>query len=277
MKKHFPILLLLLVTTATFAQSREKTKGSKNVTTLLRNIGAFKTIEIDDNIEAFLEVGDIAGIKIEADGNLHDIISTDVVDNVLNIHTLKDITRFKKLQVRITYTKDLNLVSLKNEATVNAIQQIQLDSIAFKSYGDSKLFLNINSKHFRLESNDKSKVELNLTSDKAKLILSQNATLKALVKTTDLTADLYQKTDAKIEGTATNGVLRTDSDSKLNASKLTIKNIKLVTEGSSEAAVNAETTITITASGKSEIDLYGDPAIEMKKFADEAKLIKKVK
>lgn len=277
MKKYSTIALLFITTTFLFAQNKEKIKGSKKVTTEQREIGPFNSIEIEDNLEVYLELGEKPEIKIEADDNLQSIISIDIKDNKLNIQTLQEAIRFRKLIVKITYTKDLNFVSSKNDATINAIQEVQLDSITFKSFDSSKLFLNVNSKHFQLESNDKSKVELNLKSQKSKIVLSQNASLKALITTNDLITDLYQKSEAKIEGTATDALFRIDSNSNLTANNLTVKNIEVTAEGDADCAVNAQTNIIIIASGKSEIELYGDPKIEMRKFIDEAKLIKKTK
>lgn len=277
MKKYIAILLLLISTTITLAQKKEKIKGSKKVTTERREIGSFNSLEVEDNIEVYLERGEKAELKIEADDNLHDIISIDLRDNALRVYTNKEAIRYKKLIVKITYNKDLNLVTSKNDAAINAIQEVLIDSITFKAFDNSELFLNVNSKDFLLESNDKSKTELNLKSENSKIVLSQSASLKSLIATQNLISDLYQKSEAKIEGSATNAIIRIDSNSKLTANKLTVKNIDLTAEGYAECAVNAESSIAITASGKSEIDLYGDPKIEMKKFADETKLLKKVK
>ena len=44
---------------------------------------------------------------------------------------------FKKLSVKITYTNDLNLVTSKDEAIVNAIQEISVENITFKSMNKS--------------------------------------------------------------------------------------------------------------------------------------------
>ncbi|WP_369753253.1 GIN domain-containing protein [Flavobacterium sp. WC2409] len=277
MKNYINVLLLLISTTITLAQSKEKIKGSKKVTTEQREIGSFKSIEVEDNIEVYLERGEKTELKIEADDNLHDIISIDLRDNVLRVYTSKEAIRYKKLIVKITYTKDLNSISAKNDVAINAIQEVQIDTIAFKTFDNAQLFLNVNSKDFLLESNDKSKVELNLKSEKSKIVLSQNASLKSLTTTQDFICDLYQKSEAKIEGSATNGVIRIDSNSNLTANKLTIKNIDLTAEGYSTGSVYAETSISIAASDKSEIQLFGEPKIEMKKFTNEAKLLKKVK
>ncbi|WP_367773863.1 DUF2807 domain-containing protein [Flavobacterium sp. WC2421] len=277
MKNYIAVLLLLISTTITLAQSKEKIKGSKKVTTEQREIGPFNTLEVEDNLEVYLEMGEKPEIKIEADDNLHDIISIDLRGNTLRVYTRKEAIRYKKLIVKITYTKDLNFVTSKNDVAINAIQEVQIDTITFKSFDNSQLFLNVNSKDFLLESNDKSKVELNLKSENSKIVLSQSASLKSLIATQNLISDLYQKSEAKIEGSAMNALIRIDSNSKLTANKLTVKNIDLTAEGYAECSVNAETNIVIAASDKSEVDLYGDPKIEMKKFTDEAKLLKKVK
>jgi hypothetical protein len=277
MKKHTAILLLLLSTAIISAQKKETIKGSKKVTIEQREIENFHSLQVDDNIEVYIERGETAELKIEADDNLHDIIKIDLQDNALRIYTTKEAIRYRKLIVKITYSKDLNLVISRNNVTINAIQQVLLDSITFRSFDNSKLFLNVNVKDFLLQSNDESKVELNLKSENSKIELSKDASLKSLIVTQDLACDLYQKSTAKIEGSATNAAFRLDSNSNLTANKLTVKNIDLTSEGYSNSAVYAETSIIISASDKSEIQLFGEPEIEMRKFVDEAQLLKKVK
>ena len=69
-------------------------------------------------------MGEKPELKIEADDNLHDIINVDIRDQTLRIYTRKEAIRQKKLIVKITYTKELNAVSVKNDATLNAIQEV---------------------------------------------------------------------------------------------------------------------------------------------------------
>ena len=277
--KKFTVLLVLLLLSTSFvlAQKKEKIKGSKMVTTELREIGSFESLEIEDNLEVYLEKGDKAEIKIEADENLHNLIISDLKDKALLIYASKKPVSFKKLIVRITYTNDLSIVTSKNETTINAIQEIELENITFKSLDYSKLFLNVNAKNFILQSDDKSKTELNLKSGKASIELNKNAMLKALISTIDLKVDLYQKAKATIEGDATTAKIRLDDNSSLTGNKLTVKNIDVTTEGDSSCSVNAVTTAVIDAAKKSEIQLIGSPKIEIRKFADEARLIKKLK
>lgn len=275
MKKYTTLLLLLLVSTFAWAQKSEKIKGSKTVTIEQKQIGSFHSLEVSDNIEVYFDRGEKSELKIEADDNLHDIITIDLNAGTLRINTTKEATNYKKLIVRVTYTKELKMVVAHNDAVINAIQEIQLDDIAFKIHDDAKLFLNVNSKNFSLQSDDNSKTELNLKSEKSVIELSKNSTLKALISSLNLKCDLYQKAKATLEGDVTNAVIRLDNNAVLTANNLVIKNADLLAEGYSNCSINVNTTLSIDASGNTTIHLYGNQKIDTKRFMDNAALIKK--
>jgi hypothetical protein len=275
LKIYFSIIALIFSSSILLAQKAEKIKGSKVVTTSTKEITSFNAIEVEDNLEINLEKGDKNEIKIEADDNLHDIISLNVQDEILIISTSKEAQNFKKLAVKVTYTNDLNLVTTKDESIVNAIQEITLDNITFKTLNKSKLFLNVNSKNFILQSNDKSKIELNLKGESTFIELSKNTSLKALINFTNLKCDLYQKATATLEGDAHNTTLRLDNSAELTARNFNSKNTDITIEGSASCSLLAENTIIIDATDKTEIELYGSPKIEIRKLAGETKLFKK--
>lgn len=277
MKNHIAIFLIILSTTLTLAQKKDKLKGSRIVTIENKEVGNFQALEVEDNIEVNLERGEKNNIKIEADDNLHDIISFDLKDNILRIFTTKEAVNYKKLIVRVTYNSDLTLVTSKNEAVINAIEEIQLDEITFKAFNYTKLFLNVNTKKFILQADDKSKTELNLKSEKTTILLSKNAVLKSLLTTFDLKVDLYQKSNATLEGNATSATIRLDNNSTVSGNKLIVKNAEIITESYTNCSLFVETNVIIDAADKSEIHLSGSPKIEMRQFSDEAKLFKKTK
>ncbi len=274
MKKLFSILLLLFVT-CTFAQRKEKVKGSKIVTMEQKQVEKFTSIEVEDNLEVFLVKGNECGLEVEADDNLIEFVEFKVSGNNLRISTTREMKSFKKLSVRITYPSDFNLVIAKNETNVIALSDIDLDNITFKSYDYSKLFLNAKVRQFTLMANDKSKIELNLRAEKATIDVSKSAAVKALIVSKDLGVDMYQKGDAKIEGDVLNFKLRTDNNTNFDGSLLTVTNAQLFTEGYSNTKINVKTEVVIDAAGKSEIQLFGDAKIEMKRFTDSATLTKK--
>jgi hypothetical protein len=62
---------------------------------------------------------------------------------------------------------------------------------------------------------DDSEIELNVKSEKSKIVLSKDAALKSLITTSAIACDLYQNAEANIEGSAQNAVIRLDNNSNL--------------------------------------------------------------
>jgi len=275
MKKSIFAITLLLITVCSFSQKKEKVKGSKIVTTEIKKIESFESLEVMDNLEVFLIKGNECGLEIEADDNLHDAIDAVVTGSTLRLSTLKNPFGYKKMSIRVTYTNDFKLVVTKNEATVTALADVELDNIIFKSFDYSKLFLNSKSKNISLYLDDKSKAELNSKAENTLINLLKNTSLKALITSTNMTFDMYQKSEAIVDGEVENSKFRLDNNANFSGKNLLVKNAELTCEAYTNISINAKNTISIDASGKSEIELYGDQKIDMKRFLDSAVLIKK--
>lgn len=275
MKKSVFIIVLLLATSFAFSQKKEKVKGSKIVTTELKKIENFESLEVADNLDVFIVKGTQCGLEIEADDNLHDAIDAVITGSTLRLSTLKNAFGYKKLSIRVTYTDEFKLVVTRNESSVTALADVELDNITFKSYDSSKLFLNAKSKNLTLMMDDKSKAELNSKGETATINLVKNTSLKALITATNLTFDMYQKSEATVDGDVENAKFRLDNNANLTAKNLSVKNAELTCEAYTNASINIKSTLSIDASGKSEIQLYGDQKIDMKRFVDSAVLIKK--
>ena len=271
------LLVALLVTSLSFSQKKEKIKGSKIVTVAVKELNNFVNIEVGDNFEVLLVKGTKPSIEIEADDNLHEIINYEVSGNTLKISALKDPTSFKKFTIRINYSNDLQLITVRNEATLKALADIELDKITIKNYNNSKSFLNVKSNYFALILDDKAEAELNVKAESTSLELSKNSELKALIASPELKLDMYQKSTATIEGTATIAKMRLDNNSHLNAPKLVIGTLEVDTDNYAKCEINVSSAITIAAGGKSQIELWGEQKIIVKKFLNNTLLRKKEK
>lgn len=274
--KKIVVLCFLFLTAITFAQKREKIKGSKIVKLEQKQVGDFESLEVEDNLEIFLIKGNECGIEIEADDNLIESVEYKLTGKNLRISTSRDISSFKKLSVRVTYNDKFNMLIAKDETNVTALSDVVLDNITFKSYDYAKLFLNAKTKNFTLMANDKSKTELNLKSEKTAIDLSKSAYIKALISSGEMKFDMYQKSTAEIEGDVLDLKLRLDNNTDFTGKKLTAKNALVETAGYANTSINISNIATIDASGNSEIELYGEPVkIEMKHLKDSAILRKK--
>lgn len=276
MKKFNLLLFALLITTAAFAQKKEKIKGSKNVTVAQKELEPFETLEIEDNIELYLIKGTIQSLEIEADDNLHEIIKSEINGTALRVYTSKDVNGAKKLTVRLTYTGSLKTITAKNEVALYAINELELDTISVKNFDYSKSFLNVKSANFSLAMNDKTKAEINIKSAKTTVELSKNANLKALIASPEVKIDMYQKTIAIVEGDAVAASIRVDNNAEFTGKKFTVKNLDVTAESYTRCTVLATETLTLSASGKTEVSLYGAPtSFNVKKLTNSAVIFKK--
>jgi hypothetical protein len=276
-KKLSLLFAFLFLATISVAQKKEKVKGSKIVTVSIKEIPSFENIEINDNFEVFLVKSEKPSLEIEADDNLHDIINYEVSGGTLKISSLREAFGMKKFTIRINYTSELKLITAKNESSIKALADLELDNITIKNYDYSKSFLNVKSNYFGLVLNDKSEAEINAKADNTSIELSKNAELKALIISAELKLDMYQKSQAEIEGNVNIAKLRLDNYISLTAKKLVIASLDVVTESFSKCSVNVTNSLTLNASGKSEIELYGEPKITINKFTNNTTLYKKEK
>jgi hypothetical protein len=272
MKKLALLFIAILITGFSYGQKREKVKGSKNVTIEKKEI---ENLEIEDNIDILLIKSDKCSLEIEADDNLHSEININSNGNTLRLTTSKDVGGFKKFLVKVFYNNDFKLLLAKHESVVTATSEIVLDNFTIKTFDYSKIYMNGSVKTFTIMQNDKSKSELNLKSEMATIELSKNAQLKALIASTQLKADLYQKSSAVIEGDVSELKLRVDNSSEFIGMNLITKNAELIAEANTTTKINVVTNATIEASGKSEIQFYGDAKIELKKFTENTVIMKK--
>ncbi len=275
MRKIILLVLAVFTITTGYSQKKEKLKGSKIVTIEQKQVESFDGIEVHDDLEISLIKGDKNGIELEADDNLQNSLSLRMNGSVLIISAAQQVSGFKKYNIRVTYTDNFKSVIAKGKSKINALEEITLEEIVFNAFDDSKLYLNLGVKSFAIIANDKSHIEINAKSESGKIELSKNASFKALIASTELICDLYQKSTATIEGDVIDMKLRLDNNSNFTGKKLNVKNVQLIAEGYANCSVLAETTISIEASGNTEIQLFGDAKPELKKFTDTAILYKK--
>ena len=274
-KITYTLILILAFAFSVSAQTKEKIKGSRIVTIEQTYVDEFSKIVIADNLPVEIVFNSKTSVEIEADDNLHEVIKFEVIDGVLKFETTQQITGSKKLQITVNYSNKLSEIEVNNDAEVRSLSTLEIENLSLLTTGNSKAYLNIRTKNFIYNATDKSRSRLNVVTDKAELIINDNSKIEALYTANNLKADLYQRTDLSIEGFVKTAQLRIDNSSSFSGKNLNIDDCNLSIEGSSRAVVNVAKSITLEASDKTEVYLYGNCAITISKFLGSAKLLKK--
>jgi hypothetical protein len=276
MKKTVLILVVMILTTPMIlAQGDDKIKGNRNVTIKQTYIDDFETIIVDGDFSIEIVYNSKPSVNIEADDNLHEVIQFNVVDGVLTFTETVRISSKKKLSITVNYGEALKHIETKGAGEIRSLTSMELENVTLTTSDDSRAYLNIKASSFLYKSSGKSKTRLNLTADSTKVELNDNSKLDALINSKIADFDLYLRSDAVIEGTANTSVIRLDNSTNFNGAKFDVKTVNVSLEDTSDLTISATETISIAASGDSEIYLFGSPVITITKFEDTAKLQKK--
>jgi len=276
MKKQLLVFMLLIaIVPGVFSQSTEKIKGDRNVTIKQTFIDDFETLIVDGDFAIEVVYNSKPSVEIEADDNLHDVIQFSVVDGALSFVQTVRITSKKKLNIKVNYGDALKNIEVKGNGEIRSLTSMELGDVTLKTSDNSRAYLNINARTFVYRSFGKSKTRLNLTSDSTKVELSDTSKLDALIKSTVADFDLYQRSDAAVEGVSDSSVIRVDNSSNFTGAKFDVKNVDATLEDNSDITISVEDNISIGASGNSEVYLYGNPTITITKFEGTSKLQKK--
>jgi hypothetical protein len=276
MKKILLILFFVISGIAvTTAQSDDKIKGDRNVTIKQTYIDDFKTIVVSGDFSIEVVYNSKPSVEIEADDNLHDVIKFQVIDGVLSFDETLRITSKKKLNIKVNYGNALQNIEVRGEGEIRSLTSMELKDVILTTSDNSRAYLNINAKTLNYKSSGKSKTRLNLTADSTKIELSDNSKLDALITSKSANFDLYQRSDASIEGVANNSIIKLINSSNFNGGKFDVKSVDASLEDNSDLSISALERIAIASSGDSEVYLFGSPEITITKFEDTSKLQKK--
>ncbi|WP_372917561.1 GIN domain-containing protein [Salegentibacter sp.] len=269
------LLLLFLVLSITYSCGSQKVKGSRDVTTERTNLKDFTSVEIQGDFEVGIKKGNRARMEVEADDNLHSLIQTDIVDNTLFIKSRKPIKSSKSLEIILTFPDILERILITDNVELYSDEDLYLQDVELRINGKAKAWLTLTARDFQLYMNDKTKTELNLTASNAYFQLNSSSDLKVLVYSPILKTDLYEKASAKIEGETKEFELRSEHRTKFKGSKLTTENAVITAEGRSKNEVQVLGNLKLIAKDRAEIEVYGDPKIEIVEFTQKAELKKK--
>jgi len=273
--KQIILILLILFSSLTFAQKKEKIKGDKNVVIKETILNPFNRIVIGEKFKIELLEGTEPSVFIEADENLHDVINFSVSDSTLSFGTSKRITTKKMLNIKVIYTSDLNLIETLDNGEVSNATTLNLNELVLKNSGSSRAYLNIRGEKFKHINSENAKVELNINATIATFELDENSKLEALVNAKTLQVDMFERADARIDGNVDSLQVKTDNASNFKGKNLTTKTCEVKCTLNSDVYIQALDNLRIDASGNSEVYIYGNPVITIDNFRNTSKLFKK--
>ena len=274
MKTYIITTIFLLTTCFSFAQKKEKIKGNRNVTTVIYELDPFTTLEVKEDLEIVLINGTTPQVEVNADENLHEVFSIDVVDGTLSISTSKQIRSHKKLEIFVTISEDLQRIYVESDAELKSMTTLNINKAEINAMGSAELDLRIKSDSLAINSYGKTKQTYEIDTRELILTAFEDAKIKANISATKVTSQV-EFGNVKVEGQTDSLFLEVKEKGEFIAPLFKTKEVSVTTTEQAKVALNVSEKIQIDAHDNSEIELLGSPkTITILKFEGEAVLRK---
>lgn len=176
MKTNLLILAsLILLNTSTYGC---RTEGSGKTVTQVRQLETFSGIELKSAANIYVTQGDVQEVRIEAEDNLIEKISTKVKNNSLVVSDDDDIRYTKPVTIYITVT-DLCLLELTGSGNIVTRSQFQCDFMNVKLSGSGDIRVMVNSKALKANLSGSGNLVLNGSSAETDYRISGSGNINA--------------------------------------------------------------------------------------------------
>lgn len=271
--KKVILALLVLSNCLVHAQRKPKIKGNRSVVEINEELPPFNAVELNDDLEIFLQKSNTEGYSIVADDNLLDILKFKVVDSTLIISSFYKIIAKKQLDITVNY-RELEGITLR-DGKIGVKEMISSDQLFVNTFGSSKLDLNANAEIMSINMEENSSGVFNLDSDSLNITLKDKVNAYIYSVGEKNTIEMNKNTSATMEGTTDTLQIKLYGSSNLKAEKLEAATIVARLEESTSARVYAYKNFELSSKGTSKIYLYGNPKITLLEFMDTSVLYKK--
>lgn len=199
----------------------EGVDGNGNVSTIERDISSdFSEIKVSQGLDLHITQSNDVALTVEADANLHDLIMTDVENNILRIYATENIRRASSKKV-ILNIKDISTIKATSGSDVFSTNTIEVD-------------------HLELNTTSGSEIELE-------------------VKTQSLSCHSTSGSDIKVSGTTKTLTASATSGSDINASNLEAETSNVKATSGADISVNTTKALTAKATSGGDIRYSGNP------------------
>lgn len=157
------IISLLMVSCIIDTNFGTGVDGNGKVISSDRNISDdFKSIKVSQGLDLYITQGNSVGLTVEADENLHELIMTEVENNVLKIYTTENIRHASSRKILLGIT-DLEAIKATSGSDVRSTNVIKVDELELNSTSGSDIRIDVKTESLNCHSTSGSDIILSGT------------------------------------------------------------------------------------------------------------------
>ncbi len=207
--KNIAYFLLIVVVTSCSFEPHDVISGNGNVTSKILSTDTIQRLVISDKLDAVLVPSDSVFVILKADNNLHEFISTEIIDGTIHVSSKKNIrmARSKEIWIYSRYLKKADISSRSTFVTKDSIIASDF-SISVSSGGDARVLGRF--KHLDVYAGSGGNVQISGKTDH----LSANINSAADMYAYDLTARIAEV----VASSAADAKVNVSEEARFNAS-----------------------------------------------------------
>ncbi|WP_100614990.1 head GIN domain-containing protein [Confluentibacter citreus] len=214
--------------------------GNGHVVEVTRTInGSFNAIKASEGLDVYVTQSDNESVIVEADENLQDLIITEVVDNVLKIHTKKNIGNATSKKVMVSF-KNVSRIASTSGSNVHSTNPITVQNLVLESSSGSNMTLDVSTTSLKCNTSSGSNMILQLNTEILECHSSSGSNIKLTGEAIKITADA-------------------SSGSNIIAGDLIAESSRANASSGSNITINTSKELIAKATSGGGINYYGNP------------------
>lgn len=253
------LMLMLLLVSGQANAYFSRVSGDGKVITQDRNTSPFSAINISCSADVYIRQGNSEAIKVKADEDVINQITTNVNGDVLEIDVKGNIWNVEVMEVYVT-VKNLEKVVISGSGDVKSDNTIEGIDFAVNINGSGDVVLDLNVKSLETKINGSGDVKVsgvqgnfNMKVGGSGDFIGENLRLELCE------IEVNGSGDVRLSGTANLVKIRQSASGDVNLFNLPAENVEARTNGSGDVVVFVNGSLTANLGGSGDLTYKGEP------------------
>jgi len=229
------------------------------VVTQDRDVGSFKGIHQSTSADVFITNGNTITVKVKADADKIDKITTEVVDGILNIGSKNNIGNMRTLEVYITMPT-LDILKNSGSGDISIGGGIPGNDVLVQISGSGDLDAELAAKNLKLMIAGSGDVAMTgIRGDLSIKIAGSGDVQAGDLTLNDCEIEVAGSGDVKLKGKGDKLSIKSSGSGDINGYGLVAADVNIKSNGSGDLLVNAAEKISAVLNGSGDLTYYGSP------------------
>ena len=167
---------LLLFSSCNLDINIDSVKGEGEVKTQTRTVADFNKIKASRGLRVILTEGQTGEVKVQANENLHDLITTEVTDNTLVIRSEKNIRKADAKNIMVNVS-NLKAIKSSSGANVRSNNELRSSELHVDASSGSVVSIDLEAKKVSCSSSSGSNIKISGQADRITADASSGSTI----------------------------------------------------------------------------------------------------